>query len=215
MNIKFEITEGKRFGRWTVKELRGRCQKTFQMLYLVSCDCGYKKVIQRRGLVSGKSKSCGCLNKEICSKHGLRNHPLYKTYRHMIDRCYNQKNKSFNDYGGRGIFVCDEWLGENGLLNFIKSMKKRPSKLHSIDRINNEKGYSPENCRWATKQVQNRNTRKNIKIKYNGNYFIPKDLDQMLGFNKGTISRRIRANWPMEKVLKTEIRKLGGVNGTY
>lgn len=94
------------------------------------------------------------------------NHPLYRTYKGIKDRCLNPKGQCYKDYGGRGITICDRWLGIDGFANFIHDVVERPTKKHTIDRVDNDKGYSPDNFRWATKLEQNLNRRDSSKHPY-------------------------------------------------
>ena len=120
---------------------------------LYECICGkqFKAVVQN--VKRGKTKGCGCLRES----HGLWNHKLYIVWNNMIQRCTNPKRKEYKDYGARGIYVCDRWLDIN---NFIEDMYPSFEEGLSIDRKDNNKGYSKENCRWTTQAVQSRNTRK-------------------------------------------------------
>lgn len=134
-------------------------------LYNCVCDCGNTFIAAHEYLIKGTRKSCGCLKKELDEKftsslvtHGLTKHPLYSTWRSMLARCYNQKNSNYHNYGGRGITVCDRWLEKDGLINFIKDMGERPDGL-SLDRVDNNGNYTPENCRWASKSLQHFNKR--------------------------------------------------------
>jgi len=119
---------------------------------LYKCHCGNKFMTQISSVKNGNTTSCGCLVKV----HGQRKHRLYTAWNHMIQRTINPEHKSYKDYGGRGITVCDEWFDIN---NFISDMYPTFKEGLSIDRIDNNKGYSKENCRWATKATQSRNTR--------------------------------------------------------
>ncbi len=123
------------------------------------CECGAVKNVPSFSLVSGHTKSCGCLRTNILVQlnrtHGLHNTDVYKAWSNMIGRCRNKNNVYYRCYGGRGINVCDRWL--NSFENFYKDVGDRPSSLHSLDRIDNDGDYTPENCRWATVKEQSRN----------------------------------------------------------
>ena len=131
------------------------------------CDCGNKKLASQAHLRAGTPKSCGCLPNPlppITIKHGMFGHPLYKTWEGMMARCYNENNKDFYLYGGRGIKVCDRWHDPK---NFAEDMSPRPDG-HTLDRIDNSRGYSPGNCRWATAMQQHANKRSNKLFTING-----------------------------------------------
>ena len=121
---------------------------------LYKCICGKEFETQIANIKNGNTKSCGCLRG---INHNLSNHKLYNTWHKMIDRCTNHKSKKYENYGGRGIEVCDRWLDIN---NFIEDMFPSFIEGLTLDRINNDLGYSKENCRWANQNIQSRNTRK-------------------------------------------------------
>ncbi len=157
MPKKIEMV-GKRFGRLLVKEEAGRDKHGF-VLWRCLCVCGDIKVYLGISLRSGNTKSCGCLSKEIAKKthttHGMSRTPEYNSWDSMVQRCNNPNNDNYNNYGGRGISVCKKWLT---FTNFLNDMGKRPKGL-TIDRINTNGKYCKNNCRWATKSTQSRNSR--------------------------------------------------------
>jgi len=149
---------GKNFGRLHVISSAG--YKGPRALWLCLCVCGNETTATTTALTTGTKKSCGCLAKDVLRKrnitHGLTGTSIYKRWEQMISRCYNKKDKSYKNYGGRGLQVCNRW--RNSLQNFSDDMGPIPDNS-SIDRKDNDKGYSPDNCRWASQSTQARNRR--------------------------------------------------------
>lgn len=132
--------------------------------YICKCDCGKEMSFFGFSLKNGNTISCGCYNKEIITKHGMYKTPEYSAYIQMKQRCYNPNSKRYKNYGERGIIVCHRWL--ESFENFLEDMGKKPSKNHSIDRININGNYEASNCRWATDYEQRSNKQNTIIIEY-------------------------------------------------
>lgn len=161
-----------RFGRLTALRrsksvMRGGESRT---AWRFACDCGREIEALTQDVVSGDTASCGCLHRDVLSKlnfrHGETGTAEYRTWRYMMSRCHNRNAKGFCRYGGRGITVCERW--RSSFTNFLADMGARPSSKHSIERDDNEKGYEPGNCRWATAREQARNRRSTTWVKLNG-----------------------------------------------
>ena len=176
------------------------------------CDCGNKIIVKESHLREGSVKSCGCLKKEYAKKgnivHGLSKTRLHRIYRGMIDRCTAHKHIHYKNYGGRGISICKEWLGEKGFINFYDwAMKNGYMDNLSIDRIDNSGNYCPENCKWSTSLQQQNNTRINHKIEYNGEKLTLSQIARKYNFNVSTLYNRIKKWKDIKKVIETPIHK--------
>lgn len=169
--MKMHDLRGYRFGNLTVvsQYRTPNCRTVCECV----CDCGNNATVRVDSLRSGNTTSCGCVGKaariSANTTHGETHSRLYRIYCDIRTRCYCPTHKSYHNYGGRGIFVCDEWLGDNGAENFIKWARSNGYADNlSIDRIDNSKGYSPDNCKWATISEQSNNRRTNLRFEYNG-----------------------------------------------
>lgn len=151
-----ELT-GQTFGRWTVLKRDGI--KNGGKAWICRCDCGTIAIIRGNSLRTGTSKSCGCLQRDIVSKiatkHGMHNSREMNSWKSMIQRCTNPNCTTYEDYGGRGISICKRW---KKFENFYEDMGERPL-YHSLERIDNNGDYGPDNCKWATQSEQSRNQR--------------------------------------------------------
>ena len=166
---------------------------------LCKCECGKEKVIDFNSIRTSKSKSCGCLSKEVSSrtntKHGLAmlstgvRHPDYCIWMKMKSRCLNPNDKSYKNYGGRGIEVCEAW--QKSFTSFIDDMGWRPNNKYSIERIDYNKHYCPENCKWILKSEQTKNCRRVKLIAYNGKEHCLTDLCKLLGLVYSTMRHRV------------------------
>lgn len=174
----------------TKKKSTGR-----NIIWVFICDCGNKCELDGYMVRSGKRVTCQKCSKErvrlASIKHGLSKTVEFRTWADIQARCYNKKSTSYNNYGGRGIAVCDRWL--KSFNNFLKDMGKRPSNKHSIERKDNNSDYCPDNCHWATMAEQSNNKRNNRKITING---ITKNMNQWAsdhGLTSSIIFYRLKA----------------------
>ena len=189
---------GQKFGRLTVLEELPERNKHGLIVYKCLCDCGNYKNVRGTHLRSGAVKSCGCLIYKI--KHGKIKTRLYKIWQGIKTRCYNENDKSYKNYGGRGIIMCEEWL--NDFMNFYNwSMKNGYKDNLTIDRIDVNGNYEPSNCRWVTNQEQHNNTRRNVYLTYHGKTQNIMQWCNELNLNYHTIRMRHNKGWSDKECL--------------
>lgn len=206
--------KGLRFERLTVLNEAGKSGTDY--FWLCQCDCGNQTTVKATLLKQGKTRSCGCLQKEKARSrfltHGesrkASNCVEHRIWAGLINRCCNPRNRHFENYGGRGIKVCDSW--RNSYEAFLYDMGRCPEG-HSIDRIDNDGDYSPENCRWASRSTQNRNKRTNRLITYGGKTMVLSDWAKELSIHRYTLYTRLaELGWSIEKAFTTPVDKRFG-----
>lgn len=155
------------------------------------CFCGSMAKLCLSHVNNNKIKSCGCL--QWIKKHDMSNAPLYNVWQQMKHRCLNQNHSEYGQYGGRGINVCAKWA--NSFEDFYKDMGEKPTLNHSIDRVDNDKGYCKGNCRWATKKQQIINRRNMTKFYHYGLSLVACEWANVMEVPAGRINFRLRHGW--------------------
>lgn len=208
MRAKFSLI-GQKFNKLTVISEAGTTPPNNQRVWKCLCDCGNEVFVTTKNLRSGNTKSCGCLKKETSKLNGIKSGKhfssktrLYHIWRDMKARCYNENHTHYDRYGGRGITICDDWL--SSFIEFKKwALSKGYNDTLTIDRIDNDKSYSPENCHCVTWKEQQRNRKSNVLI--NGKSLV--ELVEKSGLPYMTVWRRIKIyGWSVEQALTTPIR---------
>ncbi len=215
MGAKIHVPPGKVFGRWTVIEEVESTRKPSGdpvRRFKCQCKCGTIGTPMLESLRSGHSRSCGCLQKEVVSAraqtHGGSGTPEYKVWAGGVSRCTLPSATGYHRYGGRGIKVCEQWQGEGGFEAFLADMGLRPTPKHSIERIDNNGDYCPENCCWATKRQQGANRRNNRIIEYDGMSLSLTEWADLYGLPAGAFRQRlVKLGWSMEDALHTPLQK--------
>lgn len=208
IHILVDLTN-KRFGRLKVlcraEDFVSKSGK-HRTRWLCQCDCGNTVIIYSDNLKRGKSTSCGCYRNECTRKrsitHGETKTKLYGVWSSIKSRCYNSNTTAFKDYGGRGIIMCDDWKDSFEIFKDWAYKNGYRDGL-SIDRINNNSGYNPDNCRWVVSDVQANNRRNNNSITFNGETHTVTEWAKIMNKNPKTIFSRIYTGWnPIDAITK-------------
>ena len=203
-----DIDIGAKFGKLTVIMEIGVDKKGFPK-YLCKCECGNECVAGKHSLIGNRKKSCGCLVRETARetqkknflKHGLSGTRLFEIYRGLKKRCI-YKHKDWETYGGRGIKICEEWLGDKGAENFYNWAINNGYKENlTIDRIDNDGNYCPENCRWVNQKQQQRNKRNTLYVNYQNEEITLVELCERLKINYNLVRARIRIGWSLYEAI--------------
>lgn len=205
----FTDLSGNRYGRLlAIKPIR----KNNGIYWICRCDCGNTTEVLPQHLKRGLIRSCGCLRRDVSSKakkHGWSGTRIYKEWKGIKDRCLNPKNTAYKNYGGRGIKICDEWLGEEGPENFINwALSNGYDDTLTIERKDVDGNYCPENCCWIPLGEQALNTRNNVYLEYNGESKPISQWAKEYGINYQVFHNRVRnLGWSMEKALNEPVRR--------
>lgn len=176
------------------------------------CRCGTVKVFLTHNVLSERTKSCGCIRHEQLAKrnetHGLSKHRLHQTHKNMLQRCYNPRHPRYDDWGGRGIRVCREWRHPTeGLAAFVAWNESLPRAERwrqglTLERDDNERGYGPHNCRWATYVEQNNNQRGRAKYRVRGEHLTLPELARKYSLKPGRIKQRLNRGWSIRDAMR-------------
>ena len=187
---RIDITN-QRYGKLTAKKLIGGRRS----YWLCDCECGNKIEVQLSSLRTGNTKSCGCIHKDQLinrnianAKHGMSHSRVERIHAGMIARCYKKTHKSYESYGGRGISVCDEWRDAATFIGW--ALENGYEDGLQIDRIDNDKGYDPSNCRWVSSKQQGNNRRNNVLITHGGETRTLSEWGDILNIPKGSLTYR-------------------------
>jgi hypothetical protein len=205
---------GQRFGRLTVIALIQKAsRKNNRTKYQCRCDCGNMLIVESDHLKRGHTQSCGCYKKEHISTanktHGISNHRLCSIWHGIKRRCYCEKATGYENYGGRGITMCAEWR-DNIHAFYDWALFHGYSDDLSIDRIDNNRGYSPDNCRWATKKEQQRNNRRNYLLTIAGETKCLSEWLDQTGVAFKTAQKRLLLGWQPDQAVGLQQRVNGG-----
>ena len=191
-----------------VKKIPGEIDSNGQIRGKSIFECPYcGKHVKRNTYGGKKSKSCGCVSNKLSGDslrtHGLANTPEHRTWNHMKQRCLNKNNDRWEKYGGSGIKVCERWMKFE---NFLADMGKRPEGT-TLDRIDNDGDYTPENCRWASPSQQQNNMSTNINICYDGVTKTITEWSVILGITKSCLDARIRRGWSIKRAFTQKVQQ--------
>ena len=203
---------GHRYGRLTAIKVDHK-DKNNRWHWLCKCDCGNYAVAAGDSLTKGLTRSCGCLAKEVLKsgdvrrEHGMCGTRIYRIWKQMKTRCLNKNTPDYKKwYGGRGVTVCDEW--RNDFKTFYDwAISNGYREDLTIDRIDSNGNYCPENCRWVDLKTQARNTRQNHLITYNGETHCLVEWAEILGVNVQVLRSRVYSGWDDERIITQKVRK--------
>ena len=209
----FKDITGQRFGRLVVTGIYKRATHGKPITWNCICDCGKEYQVLGTRLRKGTTQSCGCLQRELSAErakarmktHGKTRTRLYSIWASMKNRCYCENNTHFNYYGGRGIKICEEWLTE--FMSFYNwAINNGYQDELTLDRINVDGDYSPDNCRWITMKQQGNNRRNNHLLNYGGRVWTLTELAEDKGIQKSLLYERLRRGWDLERALTQPVK---------
>lgn len=206
-NYKWKEYIGKRFGRYVILD-RDFTKNTKRTYCICKCDCGNEKSVLLQNLLNGNTKSCGCYSieekKERKTIHSHSRTRIYRVFQYMKQRCYNPQNDRYNNYGARGIRICDEWLNDFSVF-YEWAINSGYSDNLTIERIDVNGNYCPENCTWIPNSEQGNNRTNNHWVVYNGEKLTLKQLSRKYNIHIDTLSYRLK-HWDIDKAVNQPVQ---------
>lgn len=203
IRVSFNDLTGQTIGHLTVlavSRTEPTKQRGFAYFWRCRCICGLEFEASHKALRRGHRTNCGCMDVPNRLTHGGTRTPEYRVWGAMRERCENPRSKNYKNYGAIGRTVCERW---HSFANFIADMGRRPTPLHTLERIDNSLGYSPDNCKWATRKEQMRNVRYNRLLTHDGRTMCVTAWGEAIGVNPQRIWKRINRGWSAERALTT------------
>jgi hypothetical protein len=208
----FKDLTGKRFGRLTVLKLNGFVEQSSKRIacWWCQCQCGDRVVVMAGNLRKGNTRSCGCLARDVTkarlTTHGMTISAEYRSWSHLIGRCYNRTDRAYESYGGRGIIVCKRW--RTSFEDFLEDMGPKPEGFRiSIERRDNDGNYEKSNCYWGTPKQQSRNRRNNRMLTFDGRTQCLGAWAEEIGISQDVLrARLLKLGWSVERALTTPVR---------
>lgn len=204
----YQSLVGQKFGELEVIARDSNKNRTY---FVCACSCGNRVSVREDKLKNGQAISCGCRRrKRSDATHDMSRTRLYHVFEAMRQRCGNPRAQEYKNYGGRGIKVCEEWRGTGGFQRFYDWAMRNgydenaPYGSCTLDRIDVNGDYTPENCRWVTSKEQAKNTTRNIIIEYGGEARCLKEWSEVTGLSYAAIAKRYRSGWPVAEILGYE-----------
>ena len=209
MAIPIQISMNARYGKLVVTDdtpTRVKSGSSYSYAYQCRCDCGNDRIVRAADLKSGNTTSCGCTKRAILEvnriskvTHGKTDSHVYRIWQAMKRRCYRKAEKSYPDYGGRGIAVCAEW--KDSFEKFYADMGDPPTLQHTLDRRNGDGPYSKDNCKWATRVEQMQHTRRSTIFQYNGEALTVAEIARRVDIPESTIAGRIKRGKTLDQAV--------------
>lgn len=211
--IQEDLT-GMKFGYLTVLEYKPYKNKNNRTIpkWLCRCDCGKLTEVIKHNLINGHTVSCGCARNIRKVKHNMSKTRFHAIWCGMKNRCNNKNVKAYPNYGGRGIKVCEEWYDFKNFMNdmyssYLEHIDKFGEKETTLDRIDNNKEYSKNNCKWSTNKEQSLNRRSNKKYMINGELLTAFEISKKYNMTYSTVMHRLHRGWSMERIINQKPRK--------
>jgi hypothetical protein len=204
ISSNFQDLTGKTFGSLLVVE-RSTNTKHGSARWLCECHCGVRSIVQANNLKSGNTTRCIQCQARARNTHGMSRTKIYQCWQDMWARCRNPNDTSYENYGGRGIKVCERW---ETFENFLADMGSTYTNGLELDRVDNDVDYKPENCRWVTHSQNNRNKRNNYLVTYEGETCTMAEWSDRLGIKRNTLEARIgRLGWSIDRAFTKPVQK--------